>query len=233
MRFTHACCALLCACLAACHSAPLPGPDKQGAGLLSGAAVGAGAGAMTGFQVSAGTGPGAFVGAGVGAVAGGFQGLADDMAEENMLKVAAQSRRERQRALVHETLEDHYRRRLQLHPTRDIYPADLFFMGDEVQLRDGAVALIDEIARLNKRRMPWSRLEIVAYNRSADGEKSDYARHLAQRRSRVIASQLVRAGLEPRRLEARGVIVDAPLLIDPADRADRYNQAIEIVPLDR
>ena len=223
----------LALCLAGCSSVPHPGPDKQGAGMLSGAAVGAGAGAVTGFQVSAGTGPGAFVGAGMGAVAGGLQGLADDMAEENMLKVAAQTRQERERALVHETLEDHYRRRMQLHPTRDIYPADLFFFGDETKLRSSAVPLIEEIARLNKQRLPWSRLEVIAYNRSNDGEKSYFARHLAEQRSRKLAAQFVRAGIEPRRIEARGVIVDAPLLIDPADRADRYNQAIEIVPLDR
>ena len=59
---------------------PYPGPDKQGAGLVQGAAVGAGAGAVTGSQLAAGTGPGALVGAGVGAVAGSIQGFAKDLA---------------------------------------------------------------------------------------------------------------------------------------------------------
>ena len=42
---------------------PTPGPDKQGEGLLFGAASGAGAGAVTGAQIASTTGPGIAIGA--------------------------------------------------------------------------------------------------------------------------------------------------------------------------
>ncbi|RMG39755.1 MAG: hypothetical protein D6719_12560 [Candidatus Dadabacteria bacterium] len=211
---------------------PVPGPDKQGGGLVSGAVTGAGAGAVTGFQLGVGTGAGALAGAGVGAVAGSIQGLAKDLTEEDLLALSARTAEERRRAIVHEILNDHYRRRAELHPTRDIYPADLFFYGDEVKLRPGADLLINEIARLNKTRMPWSRLVVASYVKASD-QNSVYAEYLAEKRARAICDELTRAGIEPRRLEARGVIVKQPVLIDPHSRPGRYNQAIEIIPVDK
>ncbi len=225
--FIFGCALALLAC-----AKPQPGPDKQFAGGLQGAVTGAGAGAVTGFQVGSGTGPGAVVGAGLGFVAGGIQGAVDDRSEDDLLKLAAATRMERERAMVHEVLEDQYRRRVELHPTREIYPADLFFVGDEGKLRPGAQALIKELAGLNKRRLAWSRLAVIAYAKSADQE-NEFAQHLVQLRSREIVDELVRQGLEPRRLEARGILIKAELLRDPNDNPGRYNQAIEIVPLDR
>ena len=209
-----------------------PGPDKQFAGSLEGAALGAGSGAITGFHVSAASGPGAAIGAGFGAVVGGLQGLIADQEEEAMLALAAESRGERQRAQVHEILNEHYQRRLELHPSRDIYPADLFFDGDETDLKPGADALVAEMARLNKRRLSWSRLVVASYAK-ANTPDSEFARHLTERRSRAIGDQLVRSGIEPRRVVTRAVIIDEPVLIDPNDKSSRYNQAIEIIPLDR
>ena len=112
----------------------VPGPDKQAFGTLQGAATGAGAGAVTGFQIGAPTGAGALVGAGFGAVAGGIQGIMQDQSEEQLLALSTQTRRERERAMVHEVLREQYARRLELHPTRDLFPADLFFSGDDVSL---------------------------------------------------------------------------------------------------
>jgi outer membrane protein OmpA-like peptidoglycan-associated protein len=223
--------ALGASALVACAPAT-PGPDKQFAGALEGAALGAGSGAITGFHVAAASGPGAAIGAGFGAVVGGIQGLVADQEEEAMLALAAERRGERSRAQVHETLSEHYQRRLELHPTRDIYPADLFFDGDEVDLKPGAVALIDEMARLNKRRLPWSRLVVAAYAKSSSPD-SEFARHLTERRSRAIGDQLIRGGIEPRRIVTRAVVIDEPVLIDPHDKVSRYNQAIEIIPADR
>lgn len=224
--------ALLVSPLASCSRAPRPGPDKQGAGMLAGAAVGAGAGAVTGFQLSAATGPGAAVGAGVGAVAGGLKGLVQDQVEEDMLKTSAELREQREIAAAQEILQDHYRRRMELHPTRDIYPAELFFDADQVHLKCSAHPLVREIAKLNRARYPWSRLVIATYTKSSD-ENSMYARHLAERRARELGDQFISAGIEPRRIETRSVIVSAPVLIDPADRPDRYNEAIELIPVDR
>jgi outer membrane protein OmpA-like peptidoglycan-associated protein len=224
--------AVVCMCLMCGCAGPQVGPDKQFVGTVEGAATGAGAGAVTGFQLSAGAGPGAAVGAGLGAVVGGIQGIIQDMQEEDMLRIAAETRQEREKAYVHEVLADHYKRRLELHPSRDIYPADLFFNGDEGKVKRSAVPLLKEIARLNKRRLPWSRLVIAAYAKSADSE-SEYGQTLCQLRARAIGDYLVANGIEPRRVQTRAVLLTEPLLIDPADSPTRYNQAIEIIPLDR
>ena len=75
-------------------------------------------------------------------------------------------------------------------------------------------------------------LAIAAYVRTNDPQ-TVYARQMAQERCRQIGDNFVRAGLEPRRLESRAVVTPAPVLLDPQDDPARYNQAIEIIPLDR
>lgn len=211
---------------------PTPGPDKQFAGTLSGASTGAAAGAVTGFQIGSGSGPGALVGAGIGAVAGGIDGAFTDAQEGNMLALAGQSKQERALAAAHEVLAEQYQRRLELHPTRDIYPADIFFFGDQSALRRSALPIVDEIARLNKLRLGWSRLVVASYVKSSE-ENSEYAQRLAEKRAQALGNRLVQAGLEPRRIEGRAVVVDAPVLIDPFDDPLRYSQAIELIPIDR
>ena len=214
------------------NTPPIPGPDKQGGGMLSGMVTGAGAGAVTGFQLSAATGPGAAVGAGFGAVAGSIQGAVQDSIEEENIRLAREISKERTIARVHQIVQDHYKRRIQLHPSRDIFPADLFFNGDESTLRPQAIALVKEIASLNKNRMSWSRLVIAAYVKSND-EDAEFPKTLAEKRAREIGDYFVRNGIEPRRIEARAVVIPAPLVIDPLDHPARYNQAIELIPLDR
>jgi outer membrane protein OmpA-like peptidoglycan-associated protein len=121
---------------------------------------------------------------------------------------------------------------MELHPTRDIFPADIFFRGDSTKVCPSGVQIIKEIAKLNEFRLPYSRLIVAVYVKATDAE-SPYAQHLTDQRSRAIVDQLVRAGVEPRRLQTRAVIVDAPILIDPLDDPTRYNQAVEIIPVDR
>jgi outer membrane protein OmpA-like peptidoglycan-associated protein len=172
------------------------------------------------------------VGAGLGAVAGGIQGAIQDSFDEQLLRLSAEARAERERVFAQEILEDQFKRRLQLHPTRDIYPADLFFRGDETSLRPTARALVRELARLNKDRASWSRLVVASYVKSSSPD-SEFAQRLADRRSREIVDELVRSGIEPRRLQTRTVLTNAPLVIDPLDRPERFNQAVELIALDR
>jgi outer membrane protein OmpA-like peptidoglycan-associated protein len=218
--------------LGACSSQPVAGPDKMFAGEGIGALEGAGAGAVTGAQVSAGAGPGAAVGAGLGAVLGAIHGLAKDQSEEAQLRTAARLKEEKSRALAQEILSEQYKRRMELHPTREIFPADLFFNGDSASMCPSGVNVVRELARMNAMRLPYSRLVVAVYAKSA-GPESSYAQHLTERRSREFVNQLVRAGVQPRRLETRAVVMNAPILIDPLDDPTRYNQAIEIIPIDR
>jgi outer membrane protein OmpA-like peptidoglycan-associated protein len=213
-------------------STPVEGPDKVFVGEAQGAMAGAGAGAITGAQLTAGAGPGALVGAGLGAVAGGIQGFAEDSREEKMMAMAAESQQARAVAYAQQVLSEHYARRAELYPSRDIFPADIFFRGDETKLRPSAIPVIAELAQLNKDRLAWSRLTIAAYIKSAD-ENSVYAQRLADRRARSISNAMVRYGIEPRRLQTRGVVISAPLVIDPQDDPLRYSQAIELIALDK
>lgn len=218
--------------LTGCFHELYPGPDKRFLSMSSGAITGAGAGAVAGFHLSSATGPGALVGAGFGAVAGSLHGFVHDLHEETLLTLQSETRRERQVARAHELLAEHYKRRMELHPTRDIFPADLFFEADEAKLRPEACPLVEELARLNKNRFPWSRLVIANYIRTSD-PRSTYAEHLAIERVKELSNHFVKAGIEPRRITTRAVIVPDVILVDPADRSDRYAQAIELIPIDR
>lgn len=217
--------------VSACSTEPVPGPDKQYGEGMMGAVSGAGAGAVTGFQLSSATGPGAAVGAGLGAIAGGISGALKDAEEEDLLATAAHLKHEREIAVAHELLQDHYRRRMELHPSRDIFPAEYFFDSDGVTLKCSAKPLVRELVALNKRRFPWSRLVIATYVKAND-PKSEYAQHLAERRARELGDQFVKAGIEPRRIETRAVVMSEPLVLDPLDIPDRYSQAVELIPVD-
>lgn len=223
---------LLSSIITACSPRVTHGGDKAGSSEVTGALMGAGAGAITGFQVSAGSGPGAAVGAGFGAVAGSIQGIMNDQEEERRLRIKAETEKELERAKVHAILEEHLKKRIALHPSRDIYPADLFFCGDSSTLCKKGQAVIEEIARLNSKRMPWSRLVVASYVKNNSLE-SEYGKGLAERRARQIGDHLVRSGVEPRRLVVQGIVVNAPVLIDPDDYPNRYNQAVEFTLLDK
>jgi hypothetical protein len=222
-------------CCVACSpftTEPIPGPDKQSVGTFAGAALGAGSGAVFGAQVGAGSGPGAWVGAALGAVYGMFEGLGVDLLEEDELRRAAEGQDLRELAWAQEVLSEHYARRLELHPTRDIFPADWFFENDSAQLKPAAVVLARELGELTKQRMPWSRIVVAAYITTKDKD-SAYAQFVTKRRAEEIALQFVRAGMEPRRVLTQGIAIPEPILIDPQDSPSRYRQAIEIIPLDR
>ncbi len=223
----------LCVVSAGCSTQPVEGPDKMFSSGAVGALEGAGAGAVTGAQFTAATGPGVAIGAGFGAAAGLIHGAIKDSMEDTEMQIGREVRRARYRTAAQETLAVHYKRRMELHPNRDIYPADIFFRGDSAKMCPSGVGIVREIAKLNEFRLPYSRLVVAAYAKSSGGEDSSYIQHLTDKRSREFVNQLVKAGVEPRRLETRSVIVDAPLLIDPEDDPTRYNQAIEIIAIDR
>ena len=218
---------------AGCSKRPVAGPDKMFSGAATGAVEGAGAGAVMGFQMGVATGPGAAIGAGFGAAAGAIHGMVRDSLEEEDIRRSHRIRREERRVIAQEVLAAHYRRRMAIHPARDIYPADLFFSGDSAELSNQGVSIIREIAQLNKKRLPYSRLVVASYAKSTADAENVYVRHLTDRRARKFVNELVKAGLEPRRLETRSVIVDAPVVLDPKDNPTRYNQAIELIQVDR
>lgn len=210
---------------------PQPGPDKQGAGFVQGALTGAGSGAIYGAQVSAGSGPGALVGAGMGALWGMGSGLGLDLVEEGTLKQQKELQCARNKAWVQEVLAEHYARRLELHPNRDIFPADLFFQRDSFKLKGNGQLLARELAVLTKQRMPWSRIVIASYVTARSAE-STYAEFISRKRAEELATEFIHQGVEPRRVLVQPRTLSGPILIDPDDNPERYNQAIEILALD-
>jgi hypothetical protein len=214
-----------------CSAGPVAGPDKQGSGMLAGVVTGAGSGAVVGAQLAAGAGPGAAVGAGFGAVFGALKGAGIDMLEEEDIKQLEEIEKLKLTVAAQETLAEHYKARLRLYPNREIYPADLFFQGDEKTLSPKTKMLAREIAKRLRNDMPWSRIKIVSYLSAAGGD-SAFAERQNYQRAEQIAIQFIRGGIEPRRLSIQSATIDAPLVIDPEDHPARYRQAIEVVPLD-
>jgi hypothetical protein len=212
-------------------SQPVPGPDKQGEGVLVGASVGAGTGAITGAQFGAATGPGAWIGAGLGGVFGMLSGLGVDLLEEDQLDRKEQTQCMREVTWAQERLAEHYARRLELHPNRDIFPADWFFQSDSAEFRPGGELLVEMLADLTQRRIPWSRIAVAAYNTASDPE-SAYAKYVTKKRAEAIAVTFIHSGFEPRRVVTQAMVISEPVLIDPDDHPGRYRQAIELIPLD-
>jgi hypothetical protein len=234
MRFRSVSSVLVGATLAltACARQSIQGPDQQGSGMIVGATTGAAAGALTGFQLTSVAGPGAIAGAGLGAVAGGIKGAMRDAQQDSERQLAHDIERAESQERAWSLLREHYEKRAGLFPARDIFPADLFFFGDERTLSKQGRSLVEGLARLNKERMPWSRLVVACYIQSSD-PNSVYARRLSDKRAREIAKALIRDGIEPRRIEVRAVVIDKPLSRDPSDLPDRYSQAVELIVKDR
>ena len=60
--------------------------------------------------------------------------------------------------------------------------------------------------------------------------ESEYAQFLSKKRAEEVATEFVRAGVEPRRVFTHPVLIPEPVLVDPLDdSADRYRQALEII----
>jgi len=211
---------------------PVPGPDKQAVGTITGGMLGAGTGAIAAHSLTGAAGPeGALIGLGLGSIYGMITGLSHDLIEEDQINRLGQERVLKERAWAQDLLAQHYQRRMELHPSRDIFPADWFFDGDSHRLKPEGEVLVEQIARLTKNRMPWARLVIASYSLSKD-QDSKYSGFINKRRAQSIARGFVTGGVEPRRLFTKSVTLPTPVLVDPHDDPFRYHQAIEIIPLD-
>jgi len=213
------------------YSKPIPGRDKQGAGLVSGALMGAGSGIITGAQFGASVGPGAFIGMGFGALWGSLQGLGLDLLEDEDFRILLEVAKTDDEVLAQYTLLEHIEIKSELHPGRDIFPADIFFENGDVKLSRNGAAVARLVTGILSRRSPSSRLEITSYIVSRD-KKSTYAKFLGKKRNNAIGITLVGAGIEPRRLVFKTVVVDNPIVIDKYDSRNRYAQALEFALMD-
>jgi outer membrane protein OmpA-like peptidoglycan-associated protein len=216
-----------------CFNRPVnPDLDNVAKAKITGAITGAGSGAITGFRLGSGTGPGAAIGAGLGAVAGGLRGIVQDNLELQQLELRRGIEDERSRQQAHDIIASFYQRRLELHPTRDIYPADIFFDGDSMEISKSGRQIIKELSLLNENRMPWSRFAVISYIKAENGANTTFAKHQSEIRALKIANLFIKGGIEPRRIEVFGITMKEPILIDYQEKPDRFAQAIEFIPLD-
>ncbi len=188
------------------YSKPIPGKDKQGAGLVSGAMMGAGSGIITGAQFGAATGPGAFIGMGFGALWGSLQRLGLDLLEDEDFRILMEVAKTDDEVLAQYTLLEHFEIKSELHPGRDIFPADVFFDNGDVKISRNGAAVARLITKILSQRSPSSRFEIVNYIVSSD-KKSTYAKFLGKKRNNSLGFTLVQAGIEPRRLVFKTIVV--------------------------
>ncbi len=210
---------------------PVSGPDKQGLGLITGGLLGAGSGMITGAQLSAPSGPGVVIGAAFGAVWGSLHGLGMDLLEEEELRLLYEVDRLQEDIWVQNVLISHYERKTEIHPERDIFPADEFFVGDNVNISAGGKLIARAIAKRYMLQSSSSRVLITSYQTS-HGKDSFYSSYLGKRRAQAIAREFVIAGLEPRRFVLKSVHLRSPLVYDPYDSPNRYDQAVEFSLLD-
>ena len=213
------------------YSKPIPGRDKQGAGLISGAIMGAGSGMLTTGHLLASSGPGAFIGMGFGALWGSVYGLGLDVLEEEDFLILDQiAETDLEVAAQYEILE-HFELKNDLHPGRDIFPADVFFKNGDTKISNTGDAVAQLFSTILSKRSPSSRIEIIVYQVSKD-KASSYASYLGKKRSLEIGNSLVRAGIEPRRIVFKSITIDQPLVLDPFDAPERYYQAVEFALMD-
>jgi outer membrane protein OmpA-like peptidoglycan-associated protein len=160
------------------------------------------------------------------------RGAVQDAQEEEELRLARAIEQAEQRSAAQHLIAEYYNKRIQWHPARDLFPADVFFEEDKVVLSDSGKAIVDELGIMNKERFPWSRFGVVVYVKS-NRKDSTYATYIAEHRALEIVNRLIRAGLEPRRVEAHGKIVSEEVFRDPDEVGQRYAQAVEFIPLDK
>lgn len=208
--------------------------DMQELEGLRGALTGGISGAITGAQLSGATGPGALIGASLGAVSGSIRGAGLDTIERSLLMNRELLSELKGTTIAQDFLKDHFRKRIELHPGYDLYPADVFFEPASGKLSPLGLAIATEIAKINEHRKDWSRLGVISYvvGHKKQNENTVFSYDLTNKRALAIANQFIRSGIEGRRVLAIGKVVEKPVLVDPIDTPTRYAQAIEIRLLD-
>ncbi len=187
-----------------------------------GVAVGAGVGPATGAVLGQAIGRntestllGAAAGAVVGGVVGGSIGNYMDQQERELHQRFTRvegARVERQENNIFIT-----------------FKADLLFDVDSSTLKPGAYDEVDAVANI-LRRYPETRVRVLGHTDSTGSEK--YNMELSERRADAVKESLVRAGVVPGRVTARGIGETKPLASNATESGRQMNRrvTIEILP---
>jgi outer membrane protein OmpA-like peptidoglycan-associated protein len=189
---------------------------QQQSRTAKGAAYGTGAGAATGAAIGAilGGSEGAWTGAAVGAAVGGLGGTAigyymDRQAKEMEQVLARQDRLEREGEALRVSLA-----------------SDVLFESGSARLQPGAEDKLRELAQVLDR-YPRTRVEIVGH--TDDRGTEAFNQPLSERRAAAVADVLVRAGVAPHRMSARGLGETRPVAGNATPTGRAMNRRVEIL----
>ena len=224
-------CLLLCSSCSNFERKLVPGPDKAGAGLVEGAALGGASGVILSNALGSAAFPALAIGAGLGATFGMISGTGADIVEEESIAQRLEFAALKAETSAQSKLAEHYHTRIRLHPSRDIFPADQFFDSDTSKLSAEGKDLSILIGKVIGSERPWSRILVATYVTSK-GEDNQFALQVTKKRAEAIGQAFLEAGVDPRRVVAKGFPLDKPILRDNSDKYGRYNQAVEFILLD-
>lgn len=181
-----------------------------------GAVYGTGAGAATGAAIGAilGGGEGAWKGAAIGAAVGGLSGTAigyyqDKQKDEMEQVVSRQDRIERDGETLKVSLG-----------------SDTLFDSGKSTLYPGAEDKLREVAAVLNR-YPRTSIEIVGHTDTRGGEVSNQS--LSERRAAAVREVLVRDGVDPQRMSARGVGETRPIATNDTPEGRAKNRRVELI----
>jgi outer membrane protein OmpA-like peptidoglycan-associated protein len=205
-------------------------------GTVSKTVSGAISGGITGSQLASATGPGVAIGAALGGLAGGAIDLARNSQSQELDLAQSELATEEERARSQAIINSFLSRRLNEHSARALYPADLFFAFDGINLTSDGEALLKELSAIYLKSAPWSRLRVVVYMQEREHvavSQDSFALRSAELRARAIGDNLVKNGIEGRRVDARVARVETPLYLRGAgENPGRYSQAVEFIEVD-
>jgi outer membrane protein OmpA-like peptidoglycan-associated protein len=192
---------------------------RQEKGALIGMGVGAATGAALGQAIGHNTGAtvlGAAAGAVVGGVAGSMIGDYMDRQERDFqnqmarMQGASMQRQGNNLAITFKT--------------------DVLFDVNSYRLKPGAFDEIDRVAGILNR-YPDTRVDISGHTDSTGSEQHNYT--LSEARARAVADALAGAGVNPRRISARGYGEDRPIASNATESGRQLNRRVvlDIIPI--
>ncbi len=200
------------ALLAGCTTDPYTGEEKPAntlLGGLGGAAAGAAVGAIGG-AIAGDAGKGAAIGAAVGGIAG--------------LGIGAYM--DRQEALLRKKLAGTGVRIVREgHDIRLIMPNDITFATDQAEVRPQFYRTLNAVATVLNG-FPETQVLVTGHTDSTGSDA--YNQRLSERRALAVAQYLQAQGVDPARLEARGMGERAPIASNATASGRAQNRRVEI-----
>ncbi|MCU0587969.1 MAG: OmpA family protein [Syntrophobacteraceae bacterium] len=209
----------LCAVTAFLMSACAAPATRRDQGALIGVGVGAATGAALGQAIGRSTGAtvaGALAGAAVGGLAGGMIGnYMDQQEREFQMEMARMQGASMQRQGDNLAIT---------------FRTDVLFDVGSYRLKPGAYDEIDRVAGILNR-YPETRVDISGHTDSTGSEQSNYT--LSEARARAVADALADAGVNPRRVSARGFGESRPIASNATESGRQLNRRVvlDIIPV--